>query len=94
MQFSTGSRYCYSHFNHDWCAKDDWTPASRCVELNKWVTNPEMLDLVVYDGAYHDFDRSKGNRTYLGHILQYDDEATKDAKERTKAFFDRYLLRK
>ena len=53
-----------------------------------------MLDLVVYDGAYHDFDRSKGNRTYLGHILQYDDEATKDAKERTKAFFDRYLLRK
>jgi dienelactone hydrolase len=72
--------------------KDDWTPADRCVELDKWVTNPDTLELVVYDGAYHDFDRPKGNREYLGHVLQYDDEATKDAKKRTRAFFDRYLF--
>ena len=51
-------------------SKDDWTPADRCVELNKWVSNPEMLELVVYDGAYHDFDRPKGNRT-TGHIYMW-----------------------
>jgi dienelactone hydrolase len=74
-------------------SKDDWTPADRCVELDKVVSNPEMLELVVYDGAYHDFDRQKqGYRTYLGHVLKYDYEATKDAKERTKAFFDKHLL--
>jgi dienelactone hydrolase len=73
-------------------SKDDWTPAHRCVELDKVVSNPEMLELVVYDGAYHDFDRPKGNREYLGHTLKYDAVATKDAKERTKDFFDRYLM--
>ena len=72
--------------------KDDWTPASRCVELDKWVTNPDMLELIVYEGAYHDFDRPKGNREYLGHTLKYDDVATKDAKERTRKFFDRHLM--
>ena len=74
--------------------KDDWTSADRCVELNKVVSNPEMLELVVYDGAYHDFDRPKGNREYLGHTLKFDDKATKDAKKRTKEFFERHLLEK
>ena len=74
-------------------SKDDWTPSSKCVELDKWVAHPEMLELVVYEGAYHDFDRQKkGYRTYLGHVLKYDNDATKDAKEKTKIFFDRHLL--
>ena len=76
-------------------SKDDWTSADRCVELDRVVSNPEMLELVVYEGAYHDFDRQKqGYRTYLGHVLKYDVKATRDAKERTKAFFDRYLMLK
>lgn len=75
-------------------SKDDWTPADRCVELDKWVTPPEMLELVVYEGAYHDFDRPRPNRTYLNHTMRYDVEATEDAKERTKAFFDRHLMDK
>lgn len=74
-------------------SKDDWTPASRCVELVKRVSKPELVEFVVYDGAYHDFDRPKGNREYLGHVLQYDDDATKDAKERTKNFLQKHLLR-
>jgi dienelactone hydrolase len=74
-------------------SKDDWTPAHRCVELDRVVSNPEMLELVVYDGAYHDFDRKKqGYRTYLGHVLKYDVKATRDAKERTRAFFDRHFM--
>ncbi len=72
--------------------KDDWTPASRCVELKKWVSKPDRVKLVVYENAYHCFDRPKGYREYSGHILKYDDTATKDAKERTKEFFDQYLL--
>ena len=72
-------------------SKDDWTPSYKCVELNKWVSRPDMLELVVYEGAYHDFDRPKGNREYLGHVPQHDAGATKDAKQRTKAFFERYL---
>jgi len=76
-------------------SKDDWTPADRCVELSRVVSNPEILELVVYDGAYHDFDRNKqGCRSYLGHVLKYDVKATRDAKKRTRAFFDRHLLRK
>lgn len=76
-------------------SKDDWTPAHRCVELDRVVAQPELLELVLYDGAYHDFDRPKqGYRTYSGHVLKYDVEATKDAKKRTKAFFDKYLLGK
>jgi dienelactone hydrolase len=75
-------------------SKDDWTPADRCVELDRAVSNPEMLELVVYDGAYHDFDRNKqGYRSYLGHVLKYDVKATKDAKERTKEFFEKYLIK-
>lgn len=72
---------------------DDWTPADRCVELNKWAAQPEMLELVLYEGAYHDFDRPRPNRTYLNHTMRYDVEATKDAMERTRAFFDKHLIR-
>jgi len=75
-------------------SKDDWTPADRCVELDRVVSNPELLELVIYDGAYHDFDRPRPNRTYLNHTLRYDVEATQDAKEKTRVFFDRHLLRK
>jgi dienelactone hydrolase len=74
-------------------SKDDWKPADRCVELGKWLSNPGMLELVVYDGAYHDFDRQKqGYRSYLGNLLKYDVKATKDAKGRIRAFFDRCLI--
>lgn len=74
-------------------SKDDWTFAHRCEELDKVFSDPELLELIVYEGAYHDFDRQeKGYRTYLGHVLKYDVKATKDAKERTKSFFDKHLL--
>ncbi len=50
-------------------SKDDWTPADRCVKFDRVVSNPELLELVKYDGAYHDFDRLRPNRTYLNHTL-------------------------
>jgi dienelactone hydrolase len=44
--------------------------------------------------ADHDFDRPKGIRTYLGHVLRYDDKAAKDAKESARKFVDGHLLGK
>lgn len=72
-------------------SKDDWTPASQCVELKKQLSKPDLLDLIVFEGAYHDFDRLNLNIDYLGHRLVYDPDAARVAKERTKAFFDRHL---
>jgi len=71
--------------------KDDWTTADKCVDLNKWSDTFNMVELVVYEGAYHGFDRSKKTRTYLGHRLEYNHSATKHAKARTKEFFDHHL---
>jgi len=37
-------------------------------------------------------EKSKCYRTFFGRVLKYDGEATKDVKERTKDFFDRFLF--
>ncbi len=73
---------------------DDWTQAYRCVELHKWMSRPQMMQLNVYRGAYHAFDRPKGKRTYLGHTLAYDPRAAEQALEKTRAFLERHLSAK
>jgi len=54
------------------------------------------VELVVYPGAYHRFDRGptarmSGNRTRDGFIYQYDEAAAKDAWKRTIGWFHTYL---
>ena len=71
--------------------KDDWTPAENCVRLKKGTDRPDLLELVVYEGAYHSFDRRKPMRVYTGHLLGYHREATQQSKQRTKDFFDFHL---
>ncbi|HUI44514.1 MAG TPA: dienelactone hydrolase family protein [Nitrospirota bacterium] len=56
----------------------------------------KKVELVVYPGAYHRFDRGptarmRGNRTRDGFIYQYDETAAKDAWKRTIAWFHTYL---
>ncbi|HUL01233.1 MAG TPA: dienelactone hydrolase family protein [Nitrospirota bacterium] len=56
----------------------------------------KKVELVVYPGAYHRFDRGptarmSGNRTRDGFIYQYDEAAEKDARKRTIAWFHTYL---
>ncbi len=75
-------------------SKDDWTPAARCVETKKKLSNPDLLDLIVFEGAYHGFDRPIGNKTYLGHHIVHNPDATKIAKDRTKHFLDDHLFKK
>ena len=70
---------------------DDWTPASPCKNLKTWLVKPDLLELIVYEDTYHSFDRPRPYRTYLGHVLQYNANATMDSKERSKRFFDKYL---
>ncbi|MDF1555097.1 MAG: dienelactone hydrolase family protein, partial [Deferrisomatales bacterium] len=59
--------------------KDDWTPASRCVDnMPAGKTSHEVL-LTVYPGAFHDFDW-EGLDTYsAGHRVKFDAAAAADA---------------
>lgn len=73
---------------------DDWTQSYRCVDLQNSLSKPELVELMVYEGTHHGFDRPKGYRKYLGHTLEYNVSATQLALKNTKEFFDKYLLRK
>jgi dienelactone hydrolase len=68
---------------------DDWTPADQCPHLVAHSRpDSEPIALTVYPGAYHGFDvrlLQPGVR-YLGHWLEYNEPAAKDAEERVRAF--------
>jgi dienelactone hydrolase len=70
---------------------DDWTQSYRCVELQNRLSKPDLVELIVYEGAHHGFDRPKKYRKYLGHTLEYNSFATQQALKKTKEFFDMYL---
>jgi dienelactone hydrolase len=68
---------------------DDWTPAERCREMVAH-SRPDgaRIALTVYPGAYHAFDVAQlkpGTRS-LGHWLEYNEPAAKDAEQRVRAF--------
>jgi dienelactone hydrolase len=68
---------------------DDWTPTERCREMVAH-SRPDgaAIALTVYPGAHHAFDVVKlkpGTRS-LGHWLEYNEPAAKDAEEKTRAF--------
>ena len=76
--------------------KDDWTPADDCRRLvegeNEIGMSREKGDgppirLIVYPGAYHDFDRSDlPPIRYLGHQLAYDKSAADRASDVLRDF--------
>jgi dienelactone hydrolase len=73
---------------------DDWNPAERCGEI---VAHPRPdgapMALTVYPGAHHGFDvplLQPGIR-FLGHWLEYNEPAAKDAEEKTRAFLAAHL---
>lgn len=59
--------------------------------MHRWWRHPTGLDR--YEGATHAFD-AHIDIEYLNHILKFNPEADKKDRERTKAFFDHYLLGK
>jgi dienelactone hydrolase len=82
--------------------KDDWTPAPPCVELvDKARASGADVDIVVYDGAYHDFDdpqmkvhtrHSVGTTSSGTATIGMDPKARADAIERTTRIFAEALL--
>jgi dienelactone hydrolase len=68
---------------------DDWTPAERCREMVAH-SRPDgaAIALTVYPGAHHAFDvvELKPGTRSLGHWLEYNEPAAKDAEEKTRAF--------
>jgi dienelactone hydrolase len=81
---------------------DDWTPAKECqamaegrsdVGTRREKADRSMISLVVYPGAYHDFNapilrsltQVKGVR-FMGHWLEYNAEADSASVEKVKLF--------
>ena len=72
--------------------KDDWTPAGACRRLAAHARlDGAPVELKVYPNAVHVFDIDKPPRTYIGHVLQYDAEATADARQQIQRFFAGFL---
>jgi Dienelactone hydrolase family len=64
---------------------DDWTPADRYREIiAKARPDGAPIALTVYPGAYHAFDVAwlQPGRSALGHWLEYNEPAAKDAEKR------------
>jgi dienelactone hydrolase len=86
-------------------ASDDWTPAAPCETLaGEVAARGEPMRIVVYPGAYHDFDnpglRSKRVRTEVpngtrpgeGGTLAPDAGGRADATGRVRDYFEKHLL--
>lgn len=79
--------------------KDDWTTPQRCADVIRAATNPGLIDMTVYPGAYHSFDCNCATRWVNGtgggkttsRRIEGNASATRDAEAQTKAFFDRIL---
>jgi dienelactone hydrolase len=68
---------------------DDWTPAEPCREMVKHArTDGAAITVTVYPGAYHAFDvaQLKPGMRALGHWVEYDEAAAKDAEQKVRAF--------
>jgi dienelactone hydrolase len=72
---------------------DDWNPAPPCQRLAADATAAgKIVQITTYPGATHAFNMaSGGQRTYLGHVLRYDADATQDADSKTAVFLATYL---
>jgi dienelactone hydrolase len=74
---------------------DDWTPAERCRAM---VANARPdgapIALSVYPGAHHGFNFAvlRPGRSSLGHWLEYNEPAARDAEAKVRAFLATHLL--
>ena len=68
---------------------DDWTPAERCREMVAHVRpGSAPIALTVYPGAHHGFNFAllQPGQSNLGHWLEYNEPAAKDAEAKVRAF--------
>lgn len=73
---------------------DDWTPAEPCREMIAHARpDSAPIALHVYPDAHHAFDVAAlqpGSRVF-GHWVEYNESASKDAAEKTRAFLAAHL---
>jgi dienelactone hydrolase len=73
---------------------DDWTPAERCREMAAH-SRPDgaTIALTVYPGVHHAFDVAelKPGIHLLGHWIEYNEPAAKDAEQKLRAFLAAHL---
>jgi len=79
-------------------AKDDWTPAERCVSMMPSGKSNFEVALHVYPDAYHAYDTIGKSREVKGslgssHHLEHNPIAEKDSIVRVKEFLGKYLQR-
>jgi dienelactone hydrolase len=72
---------------------DDWTRADRCRVICESTCEGAPIALTVYSGAHHAFDLTwlQPERNVLGHRLEYNEPAAKDAEKMTRAFLAVHL---
>jgi dienelactone hydrolase len=74
--------------------KDDWTPAQNCRGM---VAHPQPdsppVSLTIYPDAHHAFDVVwlQPGRRVLGHWIEYNDAAARDAEAKVHEFFAAHL---
>jgi len=75
--------------------QDDWSLPDGCRKPAAHKTDIGItrkpgigapLDLVVYPNATHAFDSNPPPHRHLGHLMRYDQDATRDANLRVRAF--------
>ncbi len=64
--------------------QDQWTPAQRCEIMS--VTQPERMELIVYEEAHHGFDEPGADLLVQGYRVRYDARAAEDAMRRVQEF--------
>jgi len=78
-------------------ARDDETPLDQAELMrDALVKAGKVVELAVYPGAFHRFDRGPGSgvqreRSREGYTYRLDDGAREDAWNRTLAWFRKYL---
>ena len=68
---------------------DDWTPTAPCRQMVKRArTDGAAITLTVYPGACHAFDvvELKPGIRVLGHSVEYNEPAARDAEQKVRAF--------
>lgn len=72
--------------------QDDWTPPSSCGWFSGTAKFADPRYTVhAYANATHTFDRMAPPRKYLTYYLAHDPDADRLSRQRTRAFFDRFL---
>ena len=70
---------------------DDWAPAYRCERALPSSSTEYEIELKIYEGAHHVFDRRGMDMKYRGNTLKYDPEATEDARKRVRDFLAKHF---